>query len=55
MEALTKISPEDYLAQEAEAEQKHEYKQGEVYAMEGVQPPHNQLANNLIFLLNQYL
>ena len=41
-----RISPEKYLARERAAEGKHEYYQGEVFAMGGASPRHNLIALN---------
>jgi len=44
------LSPEEeaYLAQEAQAEYKSEYRAGEIVAMAGAQEPHNLIVSNLI-------
>lgn len=55
MPTLTKISVEDYLAQEKEAKTKSEYHNGEIVAMVGAKEPHNVIVNNLIFLINRCL
>ena len=44
-------SPEDYLAAEERATHKHEYVQGEVYAMAGASERHNRIALNIAFHL----
>jgi Uma2 family endonuclease len=49
------ISPEDYLEGEQVSPIKHEYRQGQVYAMVGAKKPHIIIANNLITLFNNYL
>ncbi len=49
--AKTTISPEEYLAQERQAETKSEYVDGEVYAMTGASGPHNTISVNLILAL----
>ncbi len=54
-ETQTFISPETYLALEAQAEYKSEYRNGEIVAMAGAQLAHNQIVNNLIFLINRCL
>lgn len=41
------ISPEEYLAAEREATEKHEYYQGEVFAMNGASREHNDIFSNL--------
>ncbi|WP_323256359.1 Uma2 family endonuclease [Spirulina sp. CCNP1310] len=45
----------EYLAWEAEQPAKHEYIQGEVYAMTGATLPHNDIAVNLTSLLRPFL
>ncbi len=49
------ISPECYLEGEKVSPIKHEYKQGQVYAMVGAKKPHVIIANNLIRLLGNFL
>lgn len=49
------IRAEDYLALEAQAQQKHEFHNGQIVAMAGAQLAHNQLVNNLLFLINRCL
>jgi Uma2 family endonuclease len=41
------VSPEDYLAMERASQEKHEYFKGEVFAMSGASPNHNNIAYNL--------
>jgi Uma2 family endonuclease len=48
MQTLTKITVEEYLANEAKADFKSEYHDGEVVAMAGAQLAHNQIVANLI-------
>jgi Uma2 family endonuclease len=48
MQILTKITVEEYLQNEAQAEVKSEYHNGEVVAMAGAQLAHNQIVGNLI-------
>ena len=55
MQTLTKISVEEYLAQEAKAETKSEYHAGEIIAMAGASRKHNVIVNNLLFLINRCL
>jgi Uma2 family endonuclease len=45
------MSPDEYLAFEREAECKHEYWHGEVFAMAGASREHNLLVSNLVHLL----
>lgn len=47
------ILAEDYLALEAQAETKHEFRNGQIVAMAGAQLAHNQLVSNLLVLLAQ--
>jgi Uma2 family endonuclease len=42
-----RISPEEYLSAERESETKHEYVNGEVYAIAGASRAHNLIANNI--------
>ncbi|MGB5593767.1 MAG: Uma2 family endonuclease [Crocosphaera sp.] len=49
------ISPEIYLEGERVSPIKHEYRQGEVYAMVGAKKPHIVLGTNLATLLNIHL
>jgi Uma2 family endonuclease len=46
-----KLSVEDYLVGEDGAEQKHEYIDGEIYAMGGASDRHGLIASNLVALL----
>ena len=48
MQTLTKISVEEYLAQEAKAETKNEYHGGEIVAMAGASRKHNIIVSNLL-------
>lgn len=41
------LSPEEFLAWERQQERKHEYFDGEVYAMAGGSPRHNRLGNRI--------
>ncbi len=45
------LSVEEYLRMEAEAAVKHEYVDGEVYAMSGASERHNRIAGNAFFHL----
>jgi len=49
------VSPEDYLAEEAAASQKHEYLSGMVYAMAGATQRHDDLAMNIAAALHTRL
>ncbi|NJL46045.1 MAG: Uma2 family endonuclease [Leptolyngbyaceae cyanobacterium SM2_3_12] len=53
--AFSPISPEEYLAAEATSPIKHEYQDGEVYAMAGGTDEHNVIAGNLYALLRNHL
>ena len=46
-----KLSIEEYLEIENAAFEKHEYYQGEVFAMSGAKVPHNEIASNLSGIL----
>lgn len=41
------VSPEAYLAMEGASQEKHEYFKGEVFAMSGASPQHNDIAYNI--------
>ncbi len=45
------VSPEEYLAFERDAVDKHEYFNGEIFAMAGAGRRHNQICTNLIHLI----
>ncbi|NEO54595.1 MAG: Uma2 family endonuclease [Okeania sp. SIO3B5] len=49
------VSPEDYLAGERQSPIKHEYRQGQIYAMVGAKKPHVIIASNLGRLLGNHL
>ncbi|MFM8294555.1 MAG: Uma2 family endonuclease [Microcystaceae cyanobacterium] len=49
------LAPEDYLNQEDKSLIKHEYINGEVYAMAGTTDSHNIIAGNLYTLLRNHL
>jgi len=50
-----KLSADDYLQGEASAQVKHEYLDGDVWAMVGANDAHVSIAGNLFFLLKQHL
>jgi len=47
-EPVRRLSPEDFLAFERQAETKHEYVGGEVFAMSGASARHNVVVANLV-------
>ncbi|MBD2553763.1 Uma2 family endonuclease [Limnothrix sp. FACHB-708] len=49
------FSPEEFLAWEAQQPERHEYLNGEAYAMAGGTLDHNAIAGNLFFALKAYL
>jgi len=49
------ILPEHYLEMERASEVKHEYYKGEVYAMPGASPAHNDVAYNINRLMAHFL
>jgi Uma2 family endonuclease len=49
------FSPEEYLAWEAEQVEKHEYVNGEVFAMAGAAEGHNTVSLNVAMALRQHL
>ncbi|MCU0547555.1 MAG: Uma2 family endonuclease [Oscillatoriaceae cyanobacterium Prado104] len=49
------ISPEEYLQLEEKSSIKHEYKQGDIYAMAGASNVHVLIAGNLYTLLRNHL
>jgi len=51
----SQLSPEEYLAWERQQEEKHEYFEGEVYAMAGASMRHNRLALEVATVLNAAL
>lgn len=53
-EPLTYISPEEYLEGEKLAEIRHEYIDGDVFAMAGTSTRHNRIALNLAFSLRSF-
>ena len=46
---------EEYLQYENSASEKHEYYQGEIFAMSGALVPHNMIASNVLIALGQKL
>ena len=51
----SQLSPEEYLAWERRGEHKHEYFDGEVYAMAGGSPRHNRLTSKITAALETAL
>ena len=51
----TYVSPEDYLAGEKVSPIKHEYRQGEIYAMAGAKKAHAIISLNAAILLRNHL
>ena len=51
----TYVSPEDYLEAEKVRPIKHEYRQGEIYAMAGASKPHAIITGNVSVLLRNHL
>ena len=51
----TKLTPEEYLEFERKAETKHEYFNGEIFAMSGAKRNHNKIVGNLSGLIWQHL
>ena len=54
-ERLSPVSIEDYLVGEAEARHKHEYVDGQIYAMVGGRYNHNLIASNVLAELHAQL
>jgi Uma2 family endonuclease len=54
-EQLPKLTPEEYFAWEEQQEVKHEYFDGEVYAMTGGVPNHSRIAVKLTTLIDTHL
>ncbi|MDM8550557.1 Uma2 family endonuclease [Desulfobacterales bacterium HSG2] len=50
-----RITPEEYLAMEREAEIKSEYVDGEIFAMAGASRKHNQISANIVRILGNQL
>ncbi|HYH46838.1 MAG TPA: Uma2 family endonuclease [Thermoanaerobaculia bacterium] len=55
MPSLTRMTDEEYLALERQAETKSELRDGVMVAMSGASYPHNRLTGNLVGLLWQHL
>jgi Uma2 family endonuclease len=51
----SKMSPDEFLAWEREQDEKHEYYDGEVFAMAGASPRHNFLGSRLMLVLGNAL
>jgi Uma2 family endonuclease len=54
-EQLPKLTPEEYFAWEAQQEVKHEYFDGEVFAMSGGTTEHSRISLNITTLLDIHL
>jgi Uma2 family endonuclease len=54
-EQLPKLTPEEYFAWEEQQEVKHEYFDGELFAMSGGVPNHSLIAVNLTILIGNHL
>lgn len=54
-EQLPRLTPEEYFAWEEQQEEKHEYFDGEVYAMSGGTLNHSEIAGNLNRLIGNHL
>lgn len=52
---IQNLSPEEYLDFERSSEEKHEYLDGEVFAMSGAKRNHNKIVTNLSGLVWQHL
>ncbi len=50
-----KITPQDYLIAERQSEIKHEYWQGETFAMTGATEEHNLIVANVAGIINDWL
>ena len=51
----TKLTPEEYLEFERKSEERHEYFDGEIFAMSGAKRNHNKITTNLSGLIWQHL
>lgn len=49
------LTPEEYLQLEIQSQVKHEYIDGEIYAMAGTTDTHNTIVGNLFVLIRSYL
>lgn len=54
-EAVPRFSIDDYMAWEAEQAERHEYLNGEVFAMTGARDAHNTIAGNIFAILRSAL
>ena len=54
-ESLPRFTPEEYFAWEEQQEVKHEYIDGEIYAMTGGSLNHSQIASKFTQLLENHL
>ncbi len=52
VDPLLRCSPAEYLAMEVDADERHEYRDGEIIPMAGGLPNHNQIAGNIYATLN---
>ena len=50
-----KLTPEEYLELEAQSSTKHEYINGEIYAMAGTTDTHNTICGNVYMLMRNHL
>lgn len=51
----TKLTPEEYLEFERKSEERHEYFDGEIFAMSGAKRNHNKITTNISGLVWQHL
>jgi Uma2 family endonuclease len=54
-QSYTRYSAEEYLALERESEERHEYLDGEIYAMAGESPEHGAICTNLTRIISTQL
>ncbi len=52
---LERLTPEEYLALERQAEQRSEYYAGEMFLLAGASRPHGRIASNIVIELGQQL